>query len=111
MSNKKDRRDFLKIAAVGTAGIAMGPLLMKEAAAADTIRINPRAKAVLPSGQLADRRAILKQLGLNPNTPADSWLSIFSCGSNAAALTDRTREQLRKRGVKMDMPQNRMLRR
>ena len=99
MSDKKDRREFLKIAAVG---VAVGPLLMKEVAAADTIRFNPKARAVLPSGQLADRRVILKQLGLNPSTAADEWLAICPCGSNAAALTNDSRIRLQKKGVQMD---------
>lgn len=130
MSDKKDRRDFLKIAAVGAASVAAGPLLMKGATAADvpdsqqlmkkaavakdqpmskdaataeTVRINPNAKAVLPSGKLADRREILEQLGLNPDTPADSWLSIYKCGGNAAGLTDASRKQLKLKGIQVDI--------
>ena len=133
MSDKKDRRDFLKIAAVGAASVAAGPLLMKgaaaadvtesqrllkgattadvaedqrlvrEAATADTIRINPNAKAMLPSGKLADRREILRQLGLDPNTPADSWLVIYKCGGNAAGLTDESRKQLKLKGIEIDI--------
>jgi len=118
MSGKKDRRDFLKIAAVGAVSVAASPLLvkgvaaagvpespklMKDAAAADTMRINPNAKAVLPSGKLADRRGILSQLGLDPSTPIDAWLCICSCAVNAAALTDRTRKQLKLKEVQMDI--------
>ena len=109
MSDKKDRRDFLKAAAVGVAGAAAGPMLMREAAAAGTQRINPNAKAVMPNGALKDRRAILSQLGLNPGTSPDAWLAIFGCGSNASALTKNTREQLMRKGVlqegQMDLQQ------
>ena len=99
MSEKKDRRDFLKAAAVGVAGAAAGPMLMREAAAAGAVQINQSAKAMLPSGKLADRRAILSQLGLNPGTSPDAWLAIIACGSNASALTDMSKQQLMRKGV------------
>ena len=100
MFERKDRRDFLKTAAVGVASaVTASPLLMREVAAAGTMQINPNAKAVLPSGKAVDRRAILSQLGLNPATPADEWLAIIPCGTNSAGLTPLAREQLMKKGL------------
>jgi anaerobic selenocysteine-containing dehydrogenase len=99
MSEMNDRREFLKAAAIGAVGVAAGPALLREAAAAEAMSINKSAKAVMPSGEILDRRAILSQLGLDPTTPPDAWLAIVACGSNAAALTDRSKELLMKGGV------------
>lgn len=99
MSEKRDRRDFLKAAAVGVAGAAGAPLLMGEAAAAGSSRMNPNAKAVMPNGKEMSRADILSTLGLDPGTAPDAWLTIVACGSNASALTARSKEQLMKKGV------------
>ena len=96
MDEVKDRRSFLKGAAIvtlaGTAGL-MG--FDKESWA-----FNPNAKAVMPDGKLKTRAELMMQLGLNPATAPDAWLSITSCGSNASALTDLQKNQLMKRGLK-----------
>lgn len=51
-----------------------------------SLSVNHAAKAVLPNGSIADRSAVLKQLGLNPSAPPDAWLAVVACGANASAL-------------------------
>jgi len=100
MSDTEQRRKFFKQAAAAAAGVVVGPSLLREAkAAGQTVAINPGAKAVMPSGQQLDRKAILSQLGLNPNTPPDAWLAVIGCGSNASALKPGSREELMRRGA------------
>lgn len=95
MDEMKDRRSFLKGAAVATLAGAAGIGFSKEAWAA-----NPNAKALMPDGNLKSRADLMTQLGLNPGTSPDAWLSIIGCGVNAGALTDLQRSQLMKRGMK-----------
>lgn len=112
----KKRREFLK--AAGTAAVAS--LAVKGSSGHAQTKVNPSAVplnqvAVLPDGSKLGRAEILQRLGLDPNTPPDAWLSIYSCGTNGAALKPsdaeslfkrniidaRTLEQIRKRGVVM----------
>lgn len=104
MSKPKDRREFLRDATVITlGGAAAGYGFTKEALAqVKAFAVNPEAKAVMPDGRLVTRADLMRQLGLNPMTPADAWLNIVNCGSNAAALTIQQRENLLKRGMKFE---------
>lgn len=64
-----------------------------------SITINPQAKAVMADGRTLDRAAVLSQLGLNPATPPDAWLTIVACGGNASALHPGDAQQLINKGV------------
>lgn len=64
-----------------------------------SVSINPAAKALLPTGRALARADILRQLGLNPNTPVDGWLAIVACGANAAALTSQDLKTFLTRGT------------
>lgn len=95
MDEMKDRRSFLKGAAVATLAGAAGIGFSKEACAA-----NPNAKAIMPDGILKTRAELMAQLGLNPSTSPDAWLAILDCGVNAGALSGIQKDQLMKRGLK-----------
>jgi len=79
-----DRRKFMKTVAVAAAGLTMSSFAGR--AMAQSVRMNPAAKAVLPDGRQVSRSEILRMLNLDPATPMDSWLTIVSCGTNAMAL-------------------------
>ncbi len=64
-----------------------------------SVTINPNAKAVMADGKILDRAAILSQLGLNPATAPDAWLTVVACGGNASALHPGDAQQLINRGV------------
>ncbi|SMC80913.1 Tat (twin-arginine translocation) pathway signal sequence [Desulfocicer vacuolatum DSM 3385] len=104
MSQKKDRRNFIKkTAVVAMGGVAGGVGFSIESLAQTKIRrINRQATIVMPNGKLRTRAELMKQLGLNPQTPPDAWLAICGggCGSNASALDLNTRQKLIKRGFK-----------
>jgi len=85
------RRDFIKKAAV--AGLAAGSVLGTE----DVWAQRAGQKAVLPDGRQLSREQLLSQLGLDPGTPPEAWITI-TCGVNAAALKLRDAEQLMKAG-------------
>jgi len=100
-----NRRTFVTSSALGLASAALGntasaaePGAAHAAASGSTIKINKAAKAVLPDGATADRAAILKQLGLNPNIAPEAWLAIVACGSNASALDTQKLDELIKQG-------------
>lgn len=101
MSNE-DRRGFLKKSMVAAVGGAIASAGTAESAQAQGVRINPNARAVLPNGQALSRTQILERLGLNPNTPPDAWLAIVACGSNASALRPGAREELMRRGMRLE---------
>jgi|CXWL01.1.fsa_nt_gi hypothetical protein len=97
-----ERRKFLKTAGAATVGIGAAGAAMAQTqprAQPQTMAINRSAKAVLPGGKMADRGQILQQLGLDPTTPPDAWLSITSCGSNASALSPAELKGLVQRGT------------
>ncbi|SMC80917.1 Tat (twin-arginine translocation) pathway signal sequence [Desulfocicer vacuolatum DSM 3385] len=121
MTEKKNRREFIKTTAATTVGVIGGiGLISSKALAGTTIKtINANAKSVdmknvkmlkrggerrmvMPDGSLKTRKQILRQLGFNPNTPPDAWLAGCGggCGSNASGLDMRARERLMKRGFK-----------
>jgi hypothetical protein len=90
-NSQEGRRDFMKAAAV--AGLAAGGVLggeVKAWAAGE--------KAVLPDGSALTREQLLTRLGLDPSTPPEAWITIVSCGSNAAALKRVDAERLMKGG-------------
>jgi hypothetical protein len=107
MSKSADRRTFLRdsaLVALGGAAVAGAPVsFSKEALAAQrNISINTDAKALMPDGKMKTRTELMTQLGLDPTTPPDAWLSITSCGSNAAALTGEQMKSLQSRGLKLE---------
>jgi len=102
------RRKFLKTAGAATVGIGAAGAAMAQAqpqaqpraqTQPQTMAINRSAKAVLPGGKIVDRGQILQQLGLDPTTPPDAWLSISNCGSNASALSPAELKGLVQRGT------------
>lgn len=116
--NVKKRRDFLKASAAALAGLSFGAMLTDSASAQavqraqvknmqmvkSNLSLNVAAKSVMPDGQLLGRSELLARLNLNPQTPPDAWLAIFSCGSNAGALNIRDVRVLMQKGVvKEDM--------
>jgi hypothetical protein len=98
MTNNKQRRDFLKNATATAAGLAAGALVSERRTEAQSVPLNPAAKAVLPDGKTLDRKQILATLGLDSNTPADKWLTI-GCGVNASALKPADAKRLIDRKV------------
>jgi len=97
--DKKQRREFLKVTATGAVMAAGAGVAGAQPAKSVIMAINPLAKAVLPDGRVADRAGILRQLGLRPDTPADAWLAIVNCGSNASALRPEQLRQVVGRGA------------
>jgi TAT (twin-arginine translocation) pathway signal sequence len=93
MTNNQQRRDFLKTATATAAGLAVGAVAGEHRAEAQAVPLNPAGKAVLPDGRKVDRKDILNMLGLDPNTAADGWLTIF-CGVNASALKTQDAQRL-----------------
>ena len=63
-----DRRNFVKGAAAGTAGVVAALSGTDALAQIRPQALNPNAKSVLPDGALKDRKEILTQLGLDPTT-------------------------------------------
>ena len=102
MSDKHNRRAFLRKSVAAALGGAAGAAVVADTARAQPAPINPNAKAVLPNGKAIARGEILRQLGLNPNTPPDAWLAVIGCGSNASALLPNTRENLMRRGLRIE---------
>ena len=113
MSDKKNRREFLKQSAVAAVGMTGGVGLASEVLAQAKIKsLNKAAKikplpkniknmSLMPDGSLKSRQEILRQLGFNPNTPPDAWLSIcggIGCSANSAAISPGDRQQLMRRG-------------
>ena len=111
MTGKKDSREFIKSSAVATIGIVGGIGLAAEALAQVKIKSlnqvvgikrpikTSEPKTVMPDGSLKTRAEILVQLGFNPNTPPDAWLTVGpGCGANAAALSSSSRRSLTQRG-------------
>jgi hypothetical protein len=95
---EKDRRDFLKGAALASvAGAVAGSEALADIR---TLKINTQAKAVMPNGQLKTRVELMQQLGLSGSIGTDAWLNIILCGSNAGALTERQKSVLVARGFK-----------
>lgn len=102
MSNES-RRNFLKAGGAAAIGVAAATATGTPASA-QTVKLNPRAKAVLPNGKELSRQQVLTQLGLDPSTPPDAWLSITTCGSNASALKPADLRGLVDRGaIKREM--------
>lgn len=94
MTDNQQRRDFLKTATATAAGLAAGAMAgERRAEAQKAVPLNPAGKAVLPDGRKVDRKDILNMLGLDPNTAADGWLTIF-CGVNAGALKPQDAKRL-----------------
>ena len=99
------RREFLKASVAAFAGLSFWSLFTKPAYAQQVrmmksnMKLNAAAKSVMPDGSLLGRNEILLKLNLDPSTPPDAWLAIFSCGSNAGALGIRDIRVLMKRGV------------
>jgi len=98
MKTEKDRREFLK----GAALVSIAAAAAGNDALADirTVKINTEAKAVMADGKVKTRAELMRQIGLGPSIGTDAWLNIIICGSNAAALTDRERSVLTARGFK-----------
>lgn len=96
--SSNSRRKFLKSAVAVTAASMLGakaaqaqsrsllPRRTRIDRSPQALSINPDAVAIMPTGEIADRSAILQKLGLDPSTPPDAWLAIVACGSNASAL-------------------------
>jgi len=99
MEKGKQRREFLKDSALAVAGGVAASSI--GSAFAETVNVNPSATTVMPNGQLSSREEVLRQLGLNANTPPDAWLAIFGCGANAAGLTNSQRQELERRGLRI----------
>ena len=103
MGSEKERRDFLKKAALASvtgAGAAAGLTATEALADVRTMKINTDAKAVLADGKVRTRGELMTQMGLNPSTSPDAWLNILICGINAGALTTAERNVLTQRGLK-----------
>lgn len=97
----ENRRDFIKDAIVGTGGAALAGAAAPAFAQAQ--KLNPAATAVMPDGSQKDRKAILSQLGLDPNTSPEAWLTIVACGKNASALRqDQLRSVIQKGAIKKE---------
>jgi hypothetical protein len=100
--DSETRRDLIKM----TIGAAVGVVAIGETASAlgADVKLAPRGslalnnRAVLPGGREMTRGEILQSLNLNPKTPPEAWLSITSCGSNAAGLNFHDAEALSKMG-------------
>lgn len=98
MNKEKDRREFLKGAALASiAGAAAGTEALADVR---SVKINTEAKALMPDGQLKSRMELMKQLGFDSVVGADAWLNITKCTSNAGALTEKQRSILTARGFK-----------
>ncbi len=111
MVEKKNRREFIKSSAVATIGVLGGLGVTAEVLAQTKIKSLNKAtqikkltgsreeRTVMPNGALKTRAEILQQLGFNPNTPPDAWLTVGpGCGVNAAALNESSRRSLMQRG-------------
>jgi len=102
MSNdqdKKQRREFLKVTATGAVMAAGAGVAAAQPPRRATMPVNPQARAVLPDGSVVDRTEILRRLGLRPDVPADSWLVIVQCSSNASALRPQQLREIVARGA------------
>ena len=116
----KSRRDFVVGASVAAGAAALGssaeaqmrqpqrqidPSALRaiQNNSADSLAINPQARAMMPGGTPVDRAEILTRLGLNPNTPPDAWLAIVGCGVNASALSSQQIGVLDRAGVTNSM--------
>ncbi len=98
MNKEKDRREFLKGAALASiVGAAAGTEALADVR---MVKLNTEAKALMPDGQLKSRMELMKQLGFESIVGADAWLNIILCGSNAGALTEKQRSVLTARGFK-----------
>ncbi len=98
MNKEKDRREFLKGAAlVSIAGVAAGTEALADVR---MVKLNTEAKALMPDGQLRTRLELMRELGLGPSVGTDAWLNIIGCLFNAAALTEKQRSILTARGFK-----------
>jgi TAT (twin-arginine translocation) pathway signal sequence len=93
MTDNQQRRDFLKTATATAAGLAAGAIAGERRAQAQAVPLNPAGKTVLPDGRKVDRKQVLDILGLDSNTPADAWLTIY-CSVNASALKTRDAQRL-----------------
>lgn len=93
------------VVALGGAAVTTG-LATEALAAQKTIRLNTdvravkKQRAVMPDGKLRSRAEMMKELGLDPSTPPDAWLSIIGCLVNGSALTPQQRQVLEQRGMK-----------
>ena len=109
--NDRNRRDFLKKSAIVALGGIAGGITMSQQVLAGT-KVQPLNTAkgvkpnkntvVMPDGSLRTRGELLRQLGFDPSTPPDAWLTICGdgCGVNSSALNNTDRERLMKRGFK-----------
>lgn len=95
---EENRRNFLKGSGAAVVGAAAATATATTADA-QNVRLNPKAKAVLPSGKQLSRGEILSQLGLDPGTSPEAWLAIIVCGSNASALKPNQLRGLVERGT------------
>ncbi len=98
MKKEKDRREFLKGAAlVSIAGAAAGSEALADIR---TVKINTEAKAVMPDGKVKTRVELMREMGLGPSIGTDAWLNIIGCILNAGALSEREKSVLTARGFK-----------
>jgi hypothetical protein len=97
MDEKKNRRSFLKGAAVVTLAGVASTLGFKKEAMALTLQVNANQKALMPDGSVKTRAQLMTQLSLNPSTPIDAWLGI-GCGVNASGLNKGQLDKLKQRG-------------
>jgi len=96
---RTSRRQVISAAATGAAGLAVAGAAVAQPVGIQARTLNTNAKAVMPNGKALDRTAVLSQLGLDPNTPPDAWLTVIGCGSNASALKPGDLQSLVARGV------------
>lgn len=97
----RERREFLKVSAAAAAGLALGSALPAagQVSKRANVNLNPGARSLMPDGRLLGRVDLLRALNLDPTTPPDAWLTIFSCSSNAGGLLARDARALMERGV------------